>query len=104
MLSKIIKKGIALKVCINNSICNIIFLTINSYKTASEGAFCGNKIVENGEECDCGYDNDECDDKCCYPRQVADRDRFHNISAKGCARRAQTECRYVAIETINLLL
>ncbi|XP_060840865.1 disintegrin and metalloproteinase domain-containing protein 10 isoform X1 [Rhopalosiphum padi] len=63
----------------------------NCFK-ASEGAFCGNKIVENGEECDCGYDDDECDDKCCYPRQVADRDRFRNISARGCARRAQTEC------------
>lgn len=63
------------------------------YFIASEGAFCGNKIVEDGEECDCGYDDGECDDKCCYPRQVADRDRFRNISARGCARRVQTECR-----------
>lgn len=63
--------------------------------TASEGAFCGNKIVEDGEECDCGYDDIECDDKCCYPRQVTDRDRYRNSSARGCARRAQTECRYI---------
>lgn len=62
--------------------------------TASEGAFCGNKIVEDGEECDCGYDEVECDDKCCYPRQITDKDRYHNSSARGCARRAQTECRY----------
>lgn len=63
---------------------------------ASEGAFCGNKIVEDGEECDCGYDDEECDDKCCYPKIVSDRDRKLNSSAdKGCKRRVQTECRYV---------
>jgi len=72
-------------------------LTYKSCVTASEGAFCGNKIVEDGEECDCGYDDGECDDKCCYPRQVSDRDRRLNSSARGCARRVQTECRYVII-------
>ncbi|XP_046982630.1 disintegrin and metalloproteinase domain-containing protein 10 isoform X1 [Schistocerca americana] len=60
--------------------------------TASEGAFCGNKIVEIGEECDCGYDDDECTDKCCYPRQVSEVDRIKNESAKGCYRRAGTQC------------
>nr|XP_037279779.1 disintegrin and metalloproteinase domain-containing protein 10-like [Rhipicephalus microplus] len=33
------------------------------------GPFCGNKVREVGEECDCGYDNTECTDRCCYPRQ-----------------------------------
>ncbi|KAL3229351.1 hypothetical protein MRX96_023661 [Rhipicephalus microplus] len=33
------------------------------------GPFCGNKVREAGEECDCGYDNTECTDRCCYPRQ-----------------------------------
>ncbi|XP_068082723.1 disintegrin and metalloproteinase domain-containing protein 10 isoform X2 [Anabrus simplex] len=60
--------------------------------TASEGAFCGNKIVEVGEECDCGYDDDECTDKCCYPRQVSEADRNLNASAKGCYRRSHTQC------------
>ncbi|XP_041970782.1 disintegrin and metalloproteinase domain-containing protein 10 [Aricia agestis] len=56
------------------------------------GAFCGNKIVEVGEECDCGYDEIECKDKCCYPRQVSPYDLERNSTAKGCQRRANTEC------------
>uniref|UniRef100_A0A0A9WUF9 ADAM10 endopeptidase n=3 Tax=Lygus hesperus TaxID=30085 RepID=A0A0A9WUF9_LYGHE len=59
---------------------------------ASAGAFCGNKIVEDGEECACGYDGDECNDKCCYPRLVSDLDKARNSSAKGCSRRANTQC------------
>jgi len=58
----------------------------------SEGAFCGNKIVEAGEECDCGYDDEECTDKCCYPRVVGELESIKNVSAKGCQRRAHTEC------------
>ncbi|XP_026322466.1 disintegrin and metalloproteinase domain-containing protein 10 [Hyposmocoma kahamanoa] len=59
---------------------------------ASADAFCGNKIVEVGEECDCGYDEIECRDSCCYPRQVSPTDRDMNATAKGCARRANTQC------------
>lgn len=29
------------------------------------GPLCGNQIVEEGEECDCGYGED-CKDACCY--------------------------------------
>ncbi|CAH1403366.1 unnamed protein product [Nezara viridula] len=63
----------------------------NCFK-ASAGAFCGNKIVEDGEECDCGYDELECRDKCCYPRLVNDSEKRRNTSAKGCTRRANTQC------------
>uniref|UniRef100_A0A8D9FBH6 ADAM10 endopeptidase n=1 Tax=Cacopsylla melanoneura TaxID=428564 RepID=A0A8D9FBH6_9HEMI len=63
----------------------------NCFK-ASEGAFCGNKIVEAGEECDCGYDGEECNDPCCYPRQMSEMDKMKNGSARGCHRRAFTEC------------
>jgi len=38
----------------------------------SNGAFCGNKIVEEGEECDCGFDENECTEQCCYPRVTKD--------------------------------
>ncbi|XP_045766161.1 disintegrin and metalloproteinase domain-containing protein 10 [Maniola jurtina] len=56
------------------------------------GAFCGNKIVEDGEECDCGYNDKECNDRCCYPRQLSNYDVERNSSAKGCQRRAHTQC------------
>ncbi|XP_033215236.1 disintegrin and metalloproteinase domain-containing protein 10 isoform X2 [Belonocnema kinseyi] len=60
--------------------------------SASAGAFCGNKIVEAGEECDCGYDDEECNDRCCYPRQLSEQDRQRNHTAKGCNRKAGTQC------------
>ena len=63
----------------------------NCFKV-SEGAFCGNKIVEIGEECDCGFNDDECRDRCCYPRIVSEYDFALNASAKGCSRRARTQC------------
>ena len=69
---------------------------------ASAGAFCGNKIVEAGEECDCGYDDVECVDKCCYPRQVSDYDKSHNETAKGCNRRKGTQCRCDLISTYEI--
>ncbi|KAI8424135.1 hypothetical protein MSG28_002731 [Choristoneura fumiferana] len=60
--------------------------------SASAGAFCGNKIVEAGEQCDCGYDENECKDRCCYPRVISDSERGVNLTAKGCTRRAMTQC------------
>lgn len=35
------------------------------------GPFCGNKIVEEGEECDCGYNAQECTEMCCVPREMS---------------------------------
>ncbi|XP_063229984.1 disintegrin and metalloproteinase domain-containing protein 10 [Bacillus rossius redtenbacheri] len=82
--------------CSISNISNVLDAIVDTKKrncfTASEGAFCGNKIVEAGEECDCGYDDKECRDVCCYPRIVTDQDKYHNGSARGCARRANTEC------------
>ncbi|XP_034249111.1 disintegrin and metalloproteinase domain-containing protein 10 isoform X2 [Thrips palmi] len=63
----------------------------NCFQT-SKGAFCGNKIVEAGEECDCGYDEKECKDHCCYPRLISEEDHKLNKSAVMCKRRANTQC------------
>ncbi|KAK7080906.1 Disintegrin and metalloproteinase domain-containing protein 10, partial [Halocaridina rubra] len=63
----------------------------NCFST-NNGAFCGNKIVEEGEECDCGYDDEECEESCCYPLKISQSDRLENSSAKQCTRRANTQC------------
>ncbi|CAG0882296.1 unnamed protein product [Cyprideis torosa] len=48
--------------------------------SASNLAFCGNRIVEPGEECDCGFDSYEClNDPCCFPR--INDDGLHNPQA-----------------------
>lgn len=39
------------------------------YDIGGKPAYCGNGLVENGEECDCG---NKCDfDSCCYPHNAA---------------------------------
>ncbi|KAM8714727.1 hypothetical protein ACLKA7_001136 [Drosophila subpalustris] len=82
--------------CSIRNISNVLDVLVGNSKRdcfkASEGAFCGNKIVESGEECDCGFNEDECKDKCCYPRLISEYDQSLNSSAKGCKRRAKTQC------------
>ena len=56
---------------------------MNMFFSEPSGPICGNKIVEAGEECDCGYD-DECDsDNCCTKRTVSGSDNCkYNAKAK----------------------
>ena len=54
------------------------------------GPFCGNKIVEEGEECDCGYNAQECTEQCCVPRELsADIDYG---GSRSCQRARGKEC------------
>ncbi|XP_050319358.1 uncharacterized protein LOC126752527 isoform X1 [Bactrocera neohumeralis] len=82
--------------CSIRNISNVLDVLVGNTKRdcfkVSEGAFCGNKIVESGEECDCGFNEEECKDICCYPRIISEYDLSMNSSAKGCTRRAKTEC------------
>ncbi|XP_023032359.1 uncharacterized protein LOC6644248 isoform X3 [Drosophila willistoni] len=82
--------------CSIRNISNVLDVLVGNTKRdcfkASEGAFCGNKIVESGEECDCGFNEEECKDKCCYPRLISEYDQSLNSSASGCTRRAKTQC------------
>lgn len=57
----------------------------------SDGAFCGNKIVEEGEECDCGFDDQECQEECCYPRQSASMSPEES-KQKRCKRKPNADC------------
>ena len=71
-----------------------IFTVVREFKVGCISAahdndsYCGNKIVEEGEECDCGRPA-ECDevDKCCVAR-----DDTNNIS--GCTIKPGKQCRY----------
>ncbi|KAK4328728.1 hypothetical protein Pmani_000880 [Petrolisthes manimaculis] len=60
--------------------------------TENNGAFCGNKIVEEGEECDCGFDHEECQEECCYPLKISNLDRLNNSQAKECTRKPGKRC------------
>lgn len=51
----------------------------NCFKQA--GPFCGNNIVEEGEDCDCGYDGD-CKDQCCNARGSLENNREQECKLK----------------------
>lgn len=53
--------------------------------TESGQPICGNGLVEPGEECDCGY-NDQCKDQCCYDANQPDNQK--------CKLKFNKVCRY----------
>lgn len=56
-------------------------------------SFCGNGVVEEGEECDCGFNEDECkqrQDTCCGSKLIAEAP-----NPNACKRINNAECRFV---------
>ncbi|CAF1419948.1 unnamed protein product [Rotaria magnacalcarata] len=53
------------------SIKNQLHGKINCLTECSQIGYCGNRNVEDNEECDCGFIS-ECTDHCCYPADVSD--------------------------------
>ena len=58
-----------------------LLLSQEDYRSPS---FCGNSVVEDGEECDCGLTAGQCDDPCCYPGLLTAAQREVNVSARPC--------------------
>jgi len=58
----------------------------------NNGAFCGNKIVEEGEECDCGFDEAECAEQCCHPRTFGSSAETTQLNDKSCKLKPGKEC------------
>uniref|UniRef100_A0A182QZR1 ADAM10 endopeptidase n=1 Tax=Anopheles farauti TaxID=69004 RepID=A0A182QZR1_9DIPT len=54
--------------------------------TEPQEAICGNGVVEPGEQCDCGWEED-CKDSCCYP--MSRHDRFNQ---KPCTLTPKAQC------------
>ncbi|KAK8780684.1 hypothetical protein V5799_017968 [Amblyomma americanum] len=59
------------------------------------GPICGNQIVEGTEECDCGENEAECTDKCCYPRRSFD-------TKHGCRLKSFAKCRQAPRSSAHL--
>ena len=61
-------------------------LKMRIFFTEPKSAICGNKVVEEGEECDCGY-ADECNDNCCVGQPIGGN------AGVGCKRATNVSCR-----------
>ncbi|VUZ49386.1 unnamed protein product [Hymenolepis diminuta] len=57
--------------CSVNSIARLLHQVLKGESNCfftSNGSFCGNRLTEEGEQCDCGFTREDCDDVCCYPK------------------------------------
>lgn len=53
---------------------------------------CGNEIVEEGEDCDCGMNHTVCNDPCCYPALISAYERSLNSTAFACHYNTRSQC------------
>ncbi|XP_017780952.1 PREDICTED: disintegrin and metalloproteinase domain-containing protein 10-like [Nicrophorus vespilloides] len=51
-----------------NPVLNFKARSVKGCFTEPQASLCGNGVVEDGEECDCGWEED-CRDQCCFPQR-----------------------------------
>lgn len=56
------------------------------FYVAPQLSICGNGVVEQGEECDCGWEED-CREPCCFPMR-----RSYGINESPCRLKPGVEC------------
>ena len=66
----------------------VIRLSCCSTLTEPKQALCGNGVVEEGEECDCGWEED-CAEECCWPQDGKTR---HKPGEQPCTLRPGKAC------------
>ncbi|KAM7537090.1 hypothetical protein Aperf_G00000063638 [Anoplocephala perfoliata] len=73
-------------VCSVNSIARLLHQVLkgdsNCFFT-SNGSFCGNRLTEEGEQCDCGFTREDCDDVCCYPKDSKESCKLKRFANAG---------------------
>lgn len=65
---------------------SLLLFLAHSQPTEPQTSICGNGVVEPGEQCDCGWEED-CKDKCCYPMT-----RHPRIDEKPCTLTPGAHC------------
>ncbi|CAG2173558.1 unnamed protein product [Oppiella nova] len=52
-----------------NAVLNTKAKSVKGCFQEPQDSICGNEVVETGEECDCGWEED-CKEPCCYPMRT----------------------------------
>ena len=68
----------------------LVFLNNFIFFSANTNAICGNRIKEEGEECDCGWES-ECTEGCCNPQTDTPG------AETPCTRKSTAVCRYALL-------
>lgn len=68
------------------------------FSSESGQPICGNGMVEQGEECDCGY-SDQCKDECCYDANQPEGKKCKLKPGKQCRCLANSSHVYVPLKS-----
>jgi len=73
-------------------LCFIEFFFVCFELECAQVGYCGNRNVEDDEECDCGFTS-ECTDDCCYPAGGPD-------AKLGCKLKPGARCRLISLRIL----